>query len=540
MPARLETMATAQKRGFRLPWGSDPRRDDPSSGDQADGESTDAIQDASGELGAGPFGLAGTAASRPAKANAQAGRDAGGTAHATDDVEVGEVLKAGRWPASDRRTAGPLSSDTPLASLARAAAASAAAARDREAGAEAPSDTEVAMPSEAQASVAEIEADADREVQEAAGASVARTATYDGTAIGDGTASGDDTAIGDGPEAIDAVADMVSEARIEAMTKVAPGPKPRTAASSPTPGPAAAHRSNPLVAGLVRAMREATATARDEVVASFRVDADGRAEAIRGESAATTEDLKKAAEADVASIKEWSRAELARVREETESRIADRKAQLVEETDFEAGGLQERLTELQATVEAFESDMVAFFERLLAEEDPARLATLAEQMPSPPSIGGPLTDEPEPDATPDPGFDDGRAGGARSRSGRRARADDEVADAEAPTDDRLEPDAAAAAEAEARIGLDVQDQLLVSGLSSVAGIAAFKAALVNVRGVSAVGVTAGVNDDEVVYTVTHDGRVGIREVLQTMDAFEPRVVAEDGATLVVAVREPAA
>ena len=52
------------------------------------------------------------------------------------------------------------------------------------------------------------------------------------------------------------------------------------------PAPAAApnpRRANPLVAGLVRAMREAAATARDEVVTTFQVDAESRAEAIRAE-----------------------------------------------------------------------------------------------------------------------------------------------------------------------------------------------------------------------------------------------------------------
>src|SRR6185503_1546046 len=43
---------------------------------------------------------------------------------------------------------------------------------------------------------------------------------------------------------------------------------------------------------------------------------------------------------------------------------------------------------VQATVSGFEADMAAFFERLLAEEDPTQFATMAERLPEPPSFEG--------------------------------------------------------------------------------------------------------------------------------------------------------
>jgi hypothetical protein len=77
---------------------------------------------------------------------------------------------------------------------------------------------------------------------------------------------------------------------------------------------------------------------------------------------------------------------MARVREETEARIADRRARLVTEAEDEARATEARLAALADTIQQYEAEAAAFFEALLAEEDPARLAGLAERLPPPPSL----------------------------------------------------------------------------------------------------------------------------------------------------------
>ncbi|HYL41312.1 MAG TPA: hypothetical protein VET90_08395, partial [Candidatus Binatus sp.] len=290
-------------------------------------------------------------------------------------------------------------------------------------------------------------------------------------------------------------------------------------------------------------------------------------DAIRAESVVAVTELKKTAEADVASIKDWSRAELARVREETEARINARRAQLVEETEAAGRAAEDLLGRLHTTREAFDADMVRFFETLLAEEDPARLAGLAERMPSPPDLTAfPALDAWPTDELPVPEADGTVAdavpeGGATTEASAGApeppmphelptgQAGDDVAvpdaasqqplDARAAWLDHLAQDAAAEAEAEALAGLDRQTSLIVAGLSSVAGIAAFKGALVHAEGVNAVSVTAGSNGD-VLFTVTHDRQTELRDVVRGLEAFEPHLIADDGDTLSVTAREPAA
>ena len=51
-----------------------------------------------------------------------------------------------------------------------------------------------------------------------------------------------------------------------------------------------------------------------------------------------------------------------------------------------AAMVEARVERVAAVVAAFEAQMAAFFERLNAEEDPTRIATMAETMPDPPSL----------------------------------------------------------------------------------------------------------------------------------------------------------
>ena len=92
------------------------------------------------------------------------------------------------------------------------------------------------------------------------------------------------------------------------------------------------------------------------------------------------------ADDDVAAIRDWSKAEIARIREETEDRIAQRKAALEHEIEAHAAAVERRIERVQARVAAFEAEMADFFDRLTAEEDPTRLAAMAENLPEPPSF----------------------------------------------------------------------------------------------------------------------------------------------------------
>ena len=50
--------------------------------------------------------------------------------------------------------------------------------------------------------------------------------------------------------------------------------------------------------------------------------------------------------------------------------------------------VESRVQQVGATVAEYEAQMDAFFERLRAEEDPTRIAAMAERMPEPPDLAG--------------------------------------------------------------------------------------------------------------------------------------------------------
>jgi hypothetical protein len=498
-------MATVPKRGFRLPWGGDAHREEPpdeqdAGTDQDAGAAPSAGQHPGGsaaELGEGPFGVAGAG---PAVVQHET------TANEADDEAGASALREALAPA-EPTTEAPGADGT---------------------------ETE----------------ESEAEVSEA-------VATETGTGVVDMAEVEAESAAEAWPTSDRGTA----ETPISQSTPAATG-TPATA--TPTGG----RRDNPLVAGLVRAMREAARTARDETLEALRADAVARAEALRAESAEAENELKKTAETDIAAIKDWSRAELARVREETDARIAARRVQLTDETEAEAAAAETRLERLQAMVEAFESEMGAFFDQLLAEEDPARLAGLAERMPSPPSLEAAGLAAAAAAAASSPGPD--AAVGAPNIEAAPAEdhaTEEQVAEAHAPEAsmvetpsveaptveqpsdaeragesqswlERLDADAAAAAEAEALAGLEHQTGLVVTGLGNVAAIATFKGALMHAAGVSAVNVTAG-EAGEVLFTVTHDRETDLRAAIGALAPFETQVIADDGTTVSLVARESA-
>jgi hypothetical protein len=133
-------------------------------------------------------------------------------------------------------------------------------------------------------------------------------------------------------------------------------------------------------------MQSAAESARDETLERLQADAKAFIESIHARSGSEAEELRHAADTDVSAIREWSKAEIARIREETDSRIAARKTTLETEIEGHAARIEQRIERVQAHVAWFETEMAGFFERLLAEDDPTRLAVMAESLPEPPTF----------------------------------------------------------------------------------------------------------------------------------------------------------
>lgn len=302
-------------------------------------------------------------------------------------------------------------------------------------------------------------------------------------------------------------------------------------------------RDNPLVAGLVKAMREAAVASREETTARLQAEATARVEAIRARATTETAALRKRADDDMAAIREWSKAEIARVRLETEDRIDGRKAVLAREAERHTASVDRLVDEVQTTVSVFEADMDRFFKKLLAEEDPARLATLAEQAPDPPDLRGdgpPAMDDTvleadaaaEAEAEATEGLEElsvetwPAAVMAAARRGDAPNGDADAPAAEADTNgsDANGPDAT---------------RLLVSGLTSVAGISAFKGALAQLSGVRSVSVSSG-ERGVFVFAVNHDPGVDLDSGVASLSGFSAKIsdATDDGFTVVA--HEPAA
>ena len=142
------------------------------------------------------------------------------------------------------------------------------------------------------------------------------------------------------------------------------------------------------MADLTKAMQAAAESARADSIERLAADAKAHIEAIHADSASEATDLRKRADDDVAAVREWSKTEIARIREETDERITHRKDKLEREIEDHAAEIEARIERVQARVDAFEAEMAAFFERLLAEDDPTRFAAMAESLPEPPPFDG--------------------------------------------------------------------------------------------------------------------------------------------------------
>ncbi len=334
-----------------------------------------------------------------------------------------------------------------------------------------------------------------------------------------------------------------------------------TAADSEQSGAAPARRATKFMAELSRAMQAAAEHSRNETLARFEAEAKAVVEEMHASATSEVADLRRKADDDVAAIREWSKAEIARIREETEARVAVRKRGLDVEIEAHAAGVEARAERVTESVAAFEAEMIAFFERLNVEEDPTRIATMAETMPDPPNLADLVASL----VTASPAIAPARVAPAAPAAPRAPLAEAEIdfaaAEAEAasfdgdvsalggededesPTAALGEPAGEAVAEpiAEleaARTSSDAQatTRLLVVGLVSVASIANFKRSLGRIAGVWSIGVSSG-PDGEFVFTVSHDAGLALANEIVSMPNFESHISGESDGEIQVSAQD---
>ena len=191
------------------------------------------------------------------------------------------------------------------------------------------------------------------------------------------------------PDQVAEASSDVRESETTTMTDAAPaetqtGGDVVPVSHQPVEPPTPPRKTSKFLADLTKAMQAAAESARADTMDKFSADAKAHIEAIHADTANEAVELRKQADDDIASIREWSKGEIARIREETDHRINERKAGLEREIEDHGGAIEMRVERVQARVTAFETEMTAFFERLMREEDPTRFAAMAESLPEPP------------------------------------------------------------------------------------------------------------------------------------------------------------
>jgi hypothetical protein len=181
----------------------------------------------------------------------------------------------------------------------------------------------------------------------------------------------------------------------EPSSDAAGQPSPEAATQEPamldttpvTPAPVAPKKPSKLMADLSAAIRATAQAARDEALAKVDADVTSVVAEIRASSKLGEASLKQASDDEIVQIREWSKAEIARIKEETEGRIEARKTLLGEEVAAHAEQIERRVGGVEALAASYRDDLVSYTDRLVREDDPSRLATMAESMPEPPDFG---------------------------------------------------------------------------------------------------------------------------------------------------------
>ncbi len=293
----------------------------------------------------------------------------------------------------------------------------------------------------------------------------------------------------------------------------------------------AARHPNQFLADLTQAMRSTAETARQATIDQCQADAKTYTEKLHARTDDEAASLRKAAEADVSAIRDWSKAEMERIRVETEQRISRRRELLEQELQEYNSAIELEIERVQKRVATFEEEVASFFEQLLQEADPTVFASMAAQMPDPPSF-----DESERGSI---------AADLRARREQIMRVDSDtgagavgVRPAAEPSAPAPEP-AAPPEEAPAKPAPIESTQVVVVGLVSVASIATFKRQVGRLPGVKNVGVSSG-PDGEFIFTVGHGSETSLSTLIPTLPAFQARVVSERDGVLNVSAHDPEA
>jgi hypothetical protein len=322
-----------------------------------------------------------------------------------------------------------------------------------------------------------------------------------------------------------------------------------------------ARRATKFMAELSLAMQAAAEHARSETMARFEVDAKAIVEEIRASATSEVAALRRQADDDVAAIRDRSKAEIARIREETEVRVAGRKTGLDAEMEAHAATVEARAQRVTVLVAAFEAEMTAFFERLNAEEDPSRIATMAETMPDPPSLedvvasvaAASATASPAPDELPEPAAEAGpladseidfaaaEAEAASFGGDLSALGSEDQDDTPVGLSDESTGDARAEAIAQLDAAVTTPDNrttmsVVVTGLVSVASIANFKRSLSRIAGVWSIGVASG-PDGEFIFSVSCDAGLQLSTAIVSMPGFESQISGESDGEIQVSAQD---
>ena len=370
--------------------------------------------------------------------------------------------------------------------------------------------------------------------------------------------------------------DMHDSEETQTPDMIETAPPASTRAQSEQPGAAPARRATKFMAELSHAMQAAAEHARNETMERFQAEAKAVVEEILASATTEVADLRRKADDDVAAIRDWSKAEIARIREETEARVVARKAGLDSEMEGHAATVEARAERVTAVVAAFETEMGAFFDRLNGEEDPTRIATMAETMPEPPSLedvvasivatstttasDSPAWSEPAPGSSPEPeperepdqdqaapvaeteiDFAAAEAEALSFDGDPAALGEDEETEAKAEgADGATEPVSAEPITDLDGAPLSVDGQtstrVVVAGLISVASIANFKRSLARISGVWSIAVSSG-PDGEFVFTVGHDAGFQLGNEIVSMPGFESQITGESDGEIQVSATD---
>ena len=137
---------------------------------------------------------------------------------------------------------------------------------------------------------------------------------------------------------------------------------------------------------LALAMRGAAERERERITAEVDAATEAHIEKVRLRAATEASELRRLAEEDIDGIHAWSKEETIRIREETDQKIGTRREELQSYLIRHASIIDGEVGHVEGAVRDYRTELDQFFARLVAEDDPAAFAQLADEMPAPPDL----------------------------------------------------------------------------------------------------------------------------------------------------------